>query len=107
MVMVKTIFENADWRVDRRGLLYKHYAERGDYLIRKEWLLMLYQPENLYRWPLHICEKRWDLELFHEAYAVALKALAPNFDADLLQASIDEARRRKNQPQNAAAPWPN
>jgi hypothetical protein len=45
---MKTIFENADWRVDRRGLLYKHHVAsiNGDYLIRKEWLLML-QAENL------------------------------------------------------------
>jgi hypothetical protein len=34
------------------------------------------------------------LELFLEAYVAALKALAPNYDADLLQASIDEARKK-------------
>jgi hypothetical protein len=107
IAMRRAIFENETWRVDERGMIHKRYG----YLIAKNRLLELRhdEDEGLYNWPMHIAttKRRWDLELFFEAYVAAMKALAPSYDGDRLDASIERARETRVDYDKDQARWEN
>jgi hypothetical protein len=98
---ISAIFRNEQWQVTKFALASRRSDAPCRYEIDAERLLATenYDGRELYDWPVYVAQKPWvKAELFFEAFAAALDAHQGQYegkvDPTLLQASLNEARRR-------------
>jgi hypothetical protein len=98
---ISAIFRNEQWQVTKSGIVSRTTDAPCRYQIDADRLLATdnYDGRRLYDWPVYVVQKRWvKPELFFEAFEAAIAAHEGQYegkvDPALLEASLDEARRR-------------
>lgn len=101
------LYENNQWQVTNSWVETKRPEAPYHFAVTRLAETTERSGRIYYDWPLHLAEKEWvDLEAFIEAFSQAMKLCAgkysPPLDQEMLEASIQYARKLRRKLANSA-----